>query len=305
MTYTITQTLEDQTKSISDSNIDGYIIYNPATSSYTSNTDKDFIRIQMLSSPSIYYRAYVEWDISSLPSASGFIFSTASVSLIYDCTSHVTACNTRAMMNLQPSVSSASMIYGEIGTGPPYSSNDVFPVVGENQVEVMGATSGATICSDLDTAVSKGSSYFSVGFRLDHESENWINNIDTSDVAVPYPTLFVKYDFTGSVELNSPTNISKSHVRNIKEFLFWDGSETISDWGKQSETIIISGFEYSSATQSMKKVEEMMRNRYQVSITGLPDSEMNTDYIIRNLDYERRGGNVDIYEYTLTLERYT
>jgi len=113
----------------------------------------------------------------------------------------------------------------------------------------------------------------------------------------------VNYDPPAStVTLNTPMTLSASHSRKIGRVTFPDGSYEVDDYGRAGKSLKITGHETSSAAANMQKLKDMCHYGEKVTIAGLPDSNHNTDYMIRNFSYKQAGGMVDRYIWSLDLE---
>jgi len=116
----------------------------------------------------------------------------------------------------------------------------------------------------------------------------------------------MSYTITGmssSVTLSDPTSISIGVVKKVENYVFADGTDSQLDRGKSSNYITISGVETSNSRGKMNTLNTMMDNQEDVTITGLPDSNLNSDYLIRSLNFNHIPGTIDVYRYTISLER--
>jgi len=105
-----------------------------------------------------------------------------------------------------------------------------------------------------------------------------------------------------SITLNT-TNVSVGIVKKIENYNFADGSDAQLDRGKTSNHITISGVETSNSKDKMSTLNNIMDNRETVSISGLPDSSLNTDYHIRSLSWQHIPGTMNVYRYNIVFER--
>ena len=109
---------------------------------------------------------------------------------------------------------------------------------------------------------------------------------------------------TSTVTLNMPSNINVSHSRNVKRFTFPDGSYEIADCGRSGKTITLEGVQNSDSSTKMDDIKDMAHNGSIISITGLPDSYLNTDYLIRDFSWSESSGHGDtrVYSWSMVLE---
>ena len=107
---------------------------------------------------------------------------------------------------------------------------------------------------------------------------------------------------TSTVSLSIPENLSVSHNRNINRTNFPDGDYVVSDCGRSGKTLVITGQEPTSASTKMEKLKTMTHYGKYVTVAGLPDSNLNTDYMIVNFSFNQESGEVNRYHWNLELE---
>jgi len=105
-----------------------------------------------------------------------------------------------------------------------------------------------------------------------------------------------------SVTLNDPENIEITHSRRIKRFLFGSGDYEVSDFGRSGKTLALRGVETTDATSKMQTIKTMTHYGKYVTITGLPDSNLDGDYYITSFNWEKKEGYTDRINWSLTLE---
>jgi len=108
---------------------------------------------------------------------------------------------------------------------------------------------------------------------------------------------------TASVTLNDPMGIDFTTTRNIVNYVFPDDTDEQEDEGKTIDQITLSGMEWASAAANMEIINTMMDDQETVTMTGLSDSNLNTDYRVNAFSFNQQGGWVNRYKYSLTLER--
>ena len=108
---------------------------------------------------------------------------------------------------------------------------------------------------------------------------------------------------SSSVTLNDPSSISIGVVKKVENYVFADGTDRQLDRGKNSNYITISGVETNNAQGKTNTLNNIMDNQEDVTVTGLPDSNLNSDYLIRSLEFRHMPGTINIYRYTISLER--
>ncbi len=89
-----------------------------------------------------------------------------------------------------------------------------------------------------------------------------------------------------TVSLSMPDQLSVSHNRNVSRFNFPDGDYEIADMGRTGKALNLSGIEYNSTVSDMQSLKDMCHYGSVVSITDLPDTNLNTEYLIRGFTWD-------------------
>ena len=104
--------------------------------------------------------------------------------------------------------------------------------------------------------------------------------------------------------LDNPKAIRDSYGRKIGMFSFPDGEYRIGDFGVGNKTLVLSGTQLTDSASKMQTLKEMKKRGETVTITGLDDSDLNDDYVIRSVRKTEEGGSSTItYDYEIVLER--
>ena len=136
--------------------------------------------------------------------------------------------------------------------------------------------------------------------NYNHNMEVYAENFDLQETPV---TGYLLTSSTTTVNLNDPTTITITTTKKVQNYVFADGTDAQLDIGKAGDGIIISGVEWSSAFDKMKWLNTIMDNQETVTLSNLSDTNLNTDYYVRDLEYKQQIGNANIYRYSITLER--
>jgi len=104
------------------------------------------------------------------------------------------------------------------------------------------------------------------------------------------------------VTLPLPESIGMSHSRNVNRFTFPDGDYAVEDMSRAGKSLSLTGWSVNDMTTKMQDIADMCHYGSTVSITGLPDSNLNTDYYIRGFSFNQEGGQPNIYSWGLDLE---
>lgn len=130
------------------------------------------------------------------------------------------------------------------------------------------------------------------------------NTLSCSNVQikVTYDTEYIELnDGTTYIYLDMPTAMMESTTKTVQNIVFNDGNDVQVDRGKTGDALTLSGTETSSVTATMQDLNTIIDEI--VTVSGLPDSNLNTDYRISNFDFNQEAGMPDIYSYNITLER--
>lgn len=92
------------------------------------------------------------------------------------------------------------------------------------------------------------------------------------------------------------------HSRRIKRFLFGSGDYEVSDFGRAGKTLVLRGIETTDATSKMQTIKTMAHYGKYITVTGLPDANLDGDYYITSFNWEKREGYTDRVDWSLTLE---
>ena len=82
-----------------------------------------------------------------------------------------------------------------------------------------------------------------------------------------------------------------------------DGGDNWVNQSGYSFVYWVYGYEKITGFDKMQILNTMMDNQETVTITGLPDNNLNSDYLIRSLNFNHIPGTINIYRYNITLER--
>jgi hypothetical protein len=132
------------------------------------------------------------------------------------------------------------------------------------------------------------------------------------------------------VALDIVERIDFSTSRKVATYIFGDGTESILDEGKNVDHIIIHGVDYGEDIEDpgagfpltfsigffpqytyrnpsikMDLLNGIMDDQEDVTVSGLENSNLNTDYLITDLEFNQEAGEstVPLYRFSLTLER--
>ena len=92
-------------------------------------------------------------------------------------------------------------------------------------------------------------------------------------------------------------------TREIANFIFGDGTDIQTDMGKNSDYITVSGSEATYCYSKMYELNRIMNLMEDVTLSGMADSTLNTDFLISDLNYTHEGGQLNRYNWSNTLER--
>lgn len=157
------------------------------------------------------------------------------------------------------------------------------------------------------------------GTAPDGTSWSW-SNIDSTYIGLKMKAdtgnelrcsqLYLKVNYTPSsstVSLLLPDRITRGHTRNVDRYLFPDGEYSVIDSGRSSKTLTLSGIQVTDSVTKIQNLENMLDYGNVVTLSSLPDSNMNTDYIVKSFNIDDISYNSEtlnrVYRWTITLER--
>lgn len=297
--FTLSQ-VNDSNISIVDS-YDGYIMYTGTI--YINYNNDQYIASGHVSTSS--WRGYIEWDIDDIPSTA----SITTVKIIYHGYTFSDYCLIRKYndVNRPSEVASLAALYGYCINGTLLCDDATFPAVGIQKIVTLGTGCPDTNigCSTLASQLPYG--WFAISIPIIDEAATKSSSLRSGEyyAANPPPTLYVEYNYTSTVSLNIPINAQKRYDRNIEKYVFRDGTYTAQDIGKSGITLELTGMEYSTATATFSTIYIMMNSGEPVTITGLPDTTMNDDWLINNFEYNAVTGIPNLYQWNMTLQSIT
>jgi len=105
--------------------------------------------------------------------------------------------------------------------------------------------------------------------------------------------------------LFKPENYSISHRRDVKKINTWNNSRYVYDCGRLGKTLNMNGLQYntisSEASVALSCVKTMKDNGVKVTLSGFNDDNVNGDWFIRNLSFEKQLPNM--YNWNMELEK--
>ena len=130
---------------------------------------------------------------------------------------------------------------------------------------------------------------------------------------------------TTEVDLEIIERIDFSTSRNIQTFTFGNGDEELIDAGKSVDQIILNGVNYSvvhrgvffpltfpiewpddyDSKRDMNLINGMMDRMEVVTLSGMSNTNLNTDYLISDFSFKQGAGegSIPLYRFSITLER--
>jgi hypothetical protein len=93
-----------------------------------------------------------------------------------------------------------------------------------------------------------------------------------------------------------------NHSRNTSRFTFPDGDYAVEDMSRAGKSLSLSGWSTVSYYEKMQSIADMAHYSSSVSLSGLPDSNLDGDYYIRSFSFNQEGGQPHLYTWRLDLE---
>ena len=106
-----------------------------------------------------------------------------------------------------------------------------------------------------------------------------------------------------TITLNDPKNVDCSHSRKVIRKNLPSGNYIVYDGGRNSKTLTITGTETSGAYSDMNDMKTVCHYGAKVTIAGLDDTNLNTDYWVSDIQFGAGPGYPsNVYDYKLSLE---
>jgi len=308
MSFTLTGSTDIYVKYFQPS-YDGYLVYDSDTGLYTTDFDSTTIKIGYVDASHTYNRGFIEWDTSILESGINVI----ELALLCETTRETNARDSqiREILGARPkdfydgSITDGEL-FAEIGEGTIYYNTAGFMINGAYNQYIDLGTSAET---DFETNLTNG--WFGIGIQSTNEA--YVNYLVISKMlssenvlSRPMPTLKVSYRLNGSatVTLDDPINIRITTGAALGKFNFRDGYYKIYSRGKEKDYLVIEGEEITTGEDKVQKIRNYIALGYKMAVSGLSDTNLNTDYYIKDINAEKHEGYCSgRYRYTLTLER--
>ncbi len=172
------------TVEITDINVDGEIQH--LFDMYNRRLTDNWLEFQR--SNTVYYRSFVEWDVSDVPDG----VDVSDVTLEYECNDEGADDSRIVSLNdTRPSTATNQGLYEDIGVADhsKWYVNPWNPTVGTQQTQDLGSTAE----SDLEDQL--GGDWFAIGFKNEEVTSNDGDYIDSENAINPdpAPTLVVTY----------------------------------------------------------------------------------------------------------------
>jgi hypothetical protein len=192
--------------------------------------------------------------------------------------------------------------------------NDYIYVTRDNDVLVY-SFDGSSLTLEDSVATGNGSGQLygitvdDIGYvytSQDADTDDDSNNIaifEQSKVVVSNLYVLVKHTpELSTVTLPLPESISMNHSRNTSRFTFPDGDYAVEDMSRAGKSLSLSGWSTVSYHEKMQSIADMAHYSSSVSLSGLPDSNLDGDYYIRSFSFNQEGGQPHLYTWSLELE---
>jgi hypothetical protein len=113
---------------------------------------------------------------------------------------------------------------------------------------------------------------------------------------------------SGACHLLKPVTYSYTNNRKITKINTWNNERKVYDVNRISKTLVMNGVEYLrdgiDPEDRLEDVRAMKDNGVKVTISGIGDTLVDTDWLIESFTYQKNLDNPQLYEWVMTLERY-
>ena len=115
-----------------------------------------------------------------------------------------------------------------------------------------------------------------------------------------------------SITFEFCSRVDTSVTKNVTTYVFTDDTATILDEGKTLDQIVLTGTDNenfpnispsSNIYTRMEIINTFMDDQEEISLSGMDDTYLNTDYYIHDFSFNAKPGQPDLYDFTITLER--
>lgn len=113
---------------------------------------------------------------------------------------------------------------------------------------------------------------------------------------------------SGSCYLSKPHTYTYTNNRDVRKINLWNTERKVYDLARTNKTLTMMGIEYprpgSTPTTALNCVRAMKDNGGYITISGIGDTLIDTDWLIQDFSYSKNTENPFIYDWVLTMERY-
>jgi hypothetical protein len=92
----------------------------------------------------------------------------------------------------------------------------------------------------------------------------------------------------------------RRYSRKIASHVFPDGTSVDFDRGKRAKTVTFTGTQMGGESK-MSNIDDMLDIGGYVTLSGMDNDDLNTDWYIEDFTWEQNEAYVDRYDYTLVL----
>ena len=149
------------------------------------------------------------------------------------------------------------------------------------------------------------------GYAYCYQSYAIVNYTEVFNPQIRTTQCYAVVNYTASSStcyLIHPSSYTYSNNREIKKQNPWNGTRYVYDLRRVSKNLTMTGKEYyRDGVQPeirLNCVNAMKDNGTVITISGIGDTLVDTDWLIQDFNYGKNSENPYVYDWTLTLERY-
>lgn len=138
-----------------------------------------------------------------------------------------------------------------------------------------------------------------------------VNHIENISPHIHTTQMYTMVNYTpssGSCYLSKPHTYTYTNNRDVRKINLWNTERKVYDLARTSKTLTMMGIEYprpgSTPTTALNCVRAMKDNGGYITISGIGDTLIDTDWLIQDFSYSKNTENPFIYDWVLTMERY-
>lgn len=271
------------------------------------------LSLEVGSRSTVSHRSFIEWDISDIPDDANI---REIVFMYHGHHSYATLARISACSTYHPSIISTTdygNLFEDVNTRfytptRPDQGTSLGTLVKPEPMSYIyiGNSSTSYGCLDLENMLSND--WFAIAICANDETyatgvQIGVMYNSFARYANPPPSLWVNFHLHKTITWEQPTSIdihsSSEHISFENMLGFMDSLFK----KEEARQLTISGTTHTNAEADLETLYSIYKLGIPVALSNMDDSNLDGDYVITEIDYNRNEGEVDIYHYTLLLDK--